>query len=68
MAGVEEKGHKWKNGDTFRGRMIVDPDLGDDGDVPLAGVFKTKATGDTYNGTFNIALRLIADGRGAPVV
>ena len=30
----------------------VDPDRGEDGKVPLAGVLFTRATGDTHNGTF----------------
>ena len=52
MAGVQEMGYTWPNGDKFRGRMIVDTSVGDAANVPLAGVYRTKATGDTYNGTF----------------
>ena len=48
MGDVEDKKHKWSNGDMFNGRMIVGTEQGD---IPLAGVYKWK-NGDIYNGAF----------------
>ena len=41
----------WPNGDTFKGRMMLDPD-GPKGDMPVEGIFTWKSSGTQFQGTF----------------